>query len=105
MTTRAPPTVKEVRERLQAAGHYVTIEGRLTEHTAATFIPCPASRLRRWRLEAGGRAPAGEDALYHLDDVLDWNETEEPLVDSCSYSVLSRWRSIKHQPDLRTYEN
>lgn len=69
MTTRALPTVEEVRERLEAAGHYVTIDGRVTEQTAASLIPCPASLPRQPAPSlAPGRKrseilPASKDAL------------------------------------------
>lgn len=79
MTTRAPPTVEEVRERVEAAGNYVTIDGRVTEQTAASLIPCPASRLRRWRLEGKGPRffqPA-KTPWYYLGDVLSWIESGE----------------------------
>jgi hypothetical protein len=49
-----PTSITEVRERLEATGHYVTIDGRVTEQVAAALIHCPASRLRRWRLEGKG---------------------------------------------------
>lgn len=74
MTTSALPKVEDVRERLEAAGHYVTIDGRVTEQTAATLIPCPVSRLRRWRLEGKGPRfyqPA-KTPWYYLGDVLAW---------------------------------
>lgn len=81
MTTRALPTVEEVRERLEAAGHYVTIDGRVTEQTTATLVPCPVSRLRRWRLE--GRGPRffqpSKTPWYYLGDVLSWIAAGESL--------------------------
>lgn len=74
--------MEEVRERLEAAGHYVTIDGRVTEQTAATLIRCPASRLRRWRLEGKGPRfyrPA-KTPWYYLGDVLDWIEGGEAFL-------------------------
>lgn len=74
-----PVSVAEVRERLEAAGHYVTVDGRVTEHTAATLIPCPTSRLRRWRLEGKGPRffqPA-KTPWYYLGDLLAWIESGE----------------------------
>jgi len=79
MTARALPTVEEVRERLEAGGHYVTMDGPVTEQTAATLIPCPASRLRRWRLEGKGPRfyqPA-KTPWYYVGDVLAWIEGGE----------------------------
>lgn len=49
-----PASITELRERLEATGHYVIIDGRVTEQTAAALIHCPVSRLRRWRLEGKG---------------------------------------------------
>lgn len=69
-----PASITEVRERLEAIGHYVTIDGRVTEQTAAALIPCPVSRLRRWRLEGKGPRffqPA-KTPWYYLGDVLYW---------------------------------
>lgn len=69
-----PASVAEVRERLESAGHYVTVDGRVTEQTAATLVPCPISRLRRWRLEGKGPRffqPA-KTPWYYLGDVLAW---------------------------------
>lgn len=69
-----PATITEVRQRLEAAGHYVTIDGRVTEATAAALVPCPVSRLRRWRQEGKGPRffqPA-KTPWYYLGDVLNW---------------------------------
>lgn len=69
-----PTSITDVRERLEATGHYVTIDGRVTERTAAMLIPCPISRLRRWRLEGKGPRffqPA-KTPWYYLGDVLEW---------------------------------
>lgn len=74
-----PTSITEVRERLEATGHYVTIDGRVTEQTAAMLIPCPVSRLRRWRLEGKGPRyfqPA-KTPWYYLGDVLKWIGTGE----------------------------
>lgn len=69
-----PTSIDEVRSNLEAAGHYVTLDGRVTEQTAATLIPCPVSRLRRWRLEGKGPRyfrPA-KTPWYYVGDVLEW---------------------------------
>lgn len=69
-----PMSLTDVWERLEAAGHYVTIDGRVTEDIAATLVPCPVSRLRRWRLEGKGPRffqPA-KTPWYYLGDVLAW---------------------------------
>lgn len=74
-----PVTITEVRQRLEAAGHYVTIDGRVTETTAATLVPCPVSRLRRWRQEGKGPRfvrPA-KTPWYYLGDVLAWIQAGE----------------------------
>lgn len=74
-----PTSITEVRHRLETEGHYVTIDGRVTERTAATLIPCPVSRLRRWRLEGKGPRfyqPA-KTPWYYLGDVLAWIESGE----------------------------
>ncbi|PZU29868.1 MAG: hypothetical protein DI584_01385 [Stenotrophomonas sp.] len=76
-----PTSIDEVRRNLEAAGHYVTIDGRVTEQTTATLIPCPVSRLRRWRLEGKGPRffqPA-KTPWYYLGDVLDWIQGGESL--------------------------
>lgn len=77
-----PTSITEVRHRLEAAGHYVTIDGRVTEQTAATLIPCPVSRLRRWRLEGKGPRffqPA-KTPWYYLGDLLNWIASGEGLL-------------------------
>lgn len=69
-----PTSIDEVRRILEAAGHYVTVDGRVTEQTVATLIPCPVSRLRRWRQEGKGPRffqPA-KTPWYYLGDVLEW---------------------------------
>ncbi|HGM7320043.1 TPA: hypothetical protein ACKQCD_001157 [Stenotrophomonas maltophilia] len=69
-----PTSIIEVRERLEATGHYVTIDGRVTEQTAAALIHCPVRRLRRWRLEGKGPRyfqPA-KTPWYYLGDILEW---------------------------------
>ena len=74
-----PTSITEVRERLEATGHYVTIDGRVTEQTAATLIPCPVSRLRRWRLEGKGPRyfkPA-KAPWYYIGDIMVWIESGE----------------------------
>ncbi|MBS4800435.1 MAG: hypothetical protein KH046_06320 [Stenotrophomonas maltophilia] len=76
-----PACIVEVRQRLEAEGHYVTIDGRITEQTAASIIPCPASRLRRWRQEGKGPRfyqPA-KTPWYYLGDVLAWIQQGEGL--------------------------
>jgi len=76
-----PTSITEVRERLEATGHYVTIDGRVTEQTVALLIPCPISRLRRWRLEGKGPRyfqPA-KTPWYYLGDVLTWITSGESL--------------------------
>lgn len=73
-STVPPTSITEVRERLEAIGQYVTIDGRVTEQTAAMLIPCPVSRLRRWRLEGKGPRyfqPA-KTPWYYIGDVLKW---------------------------------
>jgi len=49
-----PMSLTAVWERLEPAGHDVTIDGRETEEIAAALVPCAVSRLRRWRLEGKG---------------------------------------------------
>jgi len=76
-----PTSVIDVRERLEAAGHYVSIDRRLTEQTAATLVPCPFSRLRRWRLDGKGPRyfqPA-KTPWYYLGDVPRWITQGESL--------------------------
>lgn len=78
-TAGIPTSIDEVRRNLEAAWHYVTIDGRVTEQTAATLIPCPVSRLSRWRIEGKGPGffqPA-KTPWYYLGDVLDWISTGE----------------------------
>lgn len=74
-----PTSIDEVRHGLEAAGHYVTIDGRVTEKTAAALIPCPVSRLRRWRLE--GKGPRyfqpTKTPWYYLGDLLKWISSSE----------------------------
>lgn len=53
-TAGLPTSIDEVRRNLEAAGQYVTLDGSVTEQTAAILIPCPVSRLRRWRLKGKG---------------------------------------------------
>lgn len=78
-TSRLPASAADVRLRLEQDGHYVTVDGRITEQTAATLIPCPVSRLRRWRL--AGKGPRffqpAKTPWYYLGDVLAWIETGE----------------------------
>lgn len=79
MTPPIQPTVAQVWSRLEAAGHYVTHDGRVTELAAASLIPCPVSRLRRWRLEGKGPRfyrPA-KAPWYRIADVLAWIEAGE----------------------------
>lgn len=74
-----PATVNEVRQRLEVEGHYVTIDGRVTEETAATLVPCPVSRLRRWRQEGKGPRffqPA-KKPWYYIGDLLAWIQAGE----------------------------
>lgn len=77
--TGLPVNVAEVRAQLQAEGHYVTADGRITESVAAQLIPCAPSRLRRWRTE--GRGPRcyrpAKTPWYYLRDVLAWIESGE----------------------------
>lgn len=53
-TVGIPISIIEVRRSLEAVGHYITIDGRVTEQTAATLIPCPVSRPWHWPLEGEG---------------------------------------------------
>lgn len=79
MTPDLQPTVAQVWARLEAAGHYVTYDGRVTELIAATLIPCPVTRLRRWRSEGKGPKfyqPA-KTPWYRIADVLAWVEQGE----------------------------
>lgn len=69
-----PASAMDVRLRLEQEGHYVTVDGRVTEKTAAALIPCPVSRLRRWRLE--GKGPRyfqpSKTPWYYVGDILEW---------------------------------
>ena len=68
-----------VRARLLAQGHMVTLDDRIPEKAVAELIPCPTSRLKRWRTE--GKGPTcyrpGKTPWYRLADVLDWIESTD----------------------------
>ncbi|HDS1145990.1 TPA: hypothetical protein QDZ88_001022 [Stenotrophomonas maltophilia] len=79
IASSTPACVAEIRQRLEQEGYYVTIDGRVTEKTAATLVPCPVSRLRRWRQEGKGPRfyqPA-KTPWYYLGDVLAWIQAGE----------------------------
>ncbi len=79
IASSTPACIAEVRQRLEREGHYVTFDGRVTEAVAAALVPCPVSRLRRWRQEGKGPRffqPA-KTPWYYLGDVLAWIQAGE----------------------------
>lgn len=66
--------VDVVRERLEAAGFVVTIDGRITEAAAAALIGLEPRTLRNWRCL--GKGPPVERlfgrAWYPLEPLLGW---------------------------------
>lgn len=69
------PRISELAERLEARGCWVSLDGRISEATAAVhLLGCTPRTLQRWREE--GLAPPfiviGRKPTYRLADVIAW---------------------------------
>lgn len=78
MQTKAE-LLASTRLRLIGQGLLVTADDRIPEQVLAELLPCPVSRLKRWRTEGKG-PPAyylGKSPWYRLPEVLDWIDSTD----------------------------
>lgn len=73
-------SAEDLRNRLEAAGRYVTFDGRVKADVAAEILNLSENRLKYWRMKGGGPTYIRmKTPWYALPDLIEWLEEQKKV--------------------------